>query len=200
MDPMGIATRFLKQFLWFSIMTGGLVLNIFLKWPPLVQVSKFILKWAGMRTNTGSRFFFIIVHWTTVVALFWQSNKRIELCQLSQASIVFRPPVALATPPKSSPPSDGGRMAGGASDRVVGRFGKKRWTFNVGRLQVAVFFGLNSLEAKKHKLDPIQEEMMVLSVEILLDFGVLRTRNAGSCTIVGFPPQVYQGTPTHCCW
>lgn len=54
---MGIATRFLKQFLWFSIMTGGLVRNILLKWPPLVQVSKFIQKWAGMRTNTGSRFF-----------------------------------------------------------------------------------------------------------------------------------------------
>lgn len=72
--------------------------------------------------------------------------------------------MALATPPKSSPPSDAGRMGRGKcpSRTVSERNGSEEKTVNLQRWEVAggAFFGLNSLEATKQTGNPIQEEMM----------------------------------------
>ena len=205
MDPMGIATRFLKQFLWFSIMTGGLVLNILLKWPPLVQVSKFILKWAGMRTTTGSRFFSSLSieprllhysgnqtnHWImpTIPSLNCVQGRR---CARRRPSLHRHPTVEGWLGVQVTESSD---VFGTKRDRR-----KNGEPSTLGGCRWRVFFGWTVWSKETQTGSNSRRDGWVLSVEILLDFGVLRRRNTRSCTIVGFPPQVYQGTPTHCCW
>ena len=120
-----------------------------------------------------------------------------------QTLVWFRPPV-LKTPPKSSPPSDGGRMDRGKwpsrrtfSERnATGE--KRRWTFNVGRLQVAVFFGLNSW--KQRNTNWIQFKKRWIGFECW-DLAWFWRPKKEECRILHncwlSPPQVYQGTPTH---
>ena len=95
----------------------------------------------------------------------------------------FRPPV-LKTPPKSSPPSDGGRMDRGCkwpSRRIV--------TFQRWEVAGAVFFWLKSWKQRKKNWIQFRKRWWVLSVEILLDFGVSKNEEKKDpAQLLAFPP------------
>ena len=77
---------------------------------------------------------------------------------------------------------------------------RRKKTVNLQRWEVAgggFFLGWTVGSKETQTGSNSRRDGWVLSVEILLDFGVLRRRNAGSCTIVGFPPPKFIKVPPH---